>query len=225
MGQPDRRNWSEEPADARVYTAEFDRFYTRFSRLYDRLLKIFPIWRNWIEAALPCIEGSRVLEVGFGTGYLMTQFAGNCEAYGVDMNLALIEIARDNLRRAGVTANLQQANVEQLPFPANFFDTVLSTVAFTGFPDGERAMAEITRVLKPEGRLVLVDVALPPDGNLLGTVVASGFAASGDILRDMLVLFERFGYECEATAVGGSVSIQRYCGRLRDENAHTAGAC
>jgi ubiquinone/menaquinone biosynthesis C-methylase UbiE len=223
MKQQNNRMWPGEPADAQAFTAEFDVFYTRFSRVYDRLVKLLPIWRRWLEAALPAIKGPRVLEVGFGTGYLMTLYASGNDVYGADINTALIRIARENLRRAGLSASLQQAGVEKLPFQSGCFDTVLSTMAFTGFPNGEQAMAEMTRVVKPGGNVVIVDVSFPQDGNVAGMAIARAFAASGDILRDMRVLFARAGYECEITPVGGSGSIQLFVGRLGEGDACAKG--
>jgi ubiquinone/menaquinone biosynthesis C-methylase UbiE len=223
MKQQNNRTWPGEPADAQAFTARFDEFYTRFSRLYDRLVKLLPIWRNWLEAALPAIKGPRVLEIGFGTGYLMTQYAADYEVYGADINTALIKLARENLRSAGLGASLQRASVEKLPFPSGTFDTVLSTMAFTGFPNGKLAMAEMTRVVKPGGKVVIVDVAYPQNGNLAGMAIARVFAASGDILRDIGVLLARSGYECEITPVGGSGSIQLFVGRLGEGETCASG--
>jgi ubiquinone/menaquinone biosynthesis C-methylase UbiE len=206
MSQP---RWSGEPQDKAAYTAEFDRFYTRAGGVYDGFVRRLPWWRRWLEAALPALQGPRVLEVGFGTGYLMTRYAGQYEVYGVDYNAAMVGLARENLRRAGLTARLLGGSVEALPFPACFFDTVLATMAFTGFPDGAQALVEMTRVLKENGRLVLVDVSLPPHGNLPGTAVARAFEAGGDILRDMPALIGRSGYKVQVEVVGGFGSIQR----------------
>jgi ubiquinone/menaquinone biosynthesis C-methylase UbiE len=206
-------NWSQEPQDKEAYSAEFDAFYSRFSHAYDHLVKLLPVWRRWLDSALPLIKGPRVLEIGTGTGYLLTRYAADFDAYGVDTNADLLAIAQENLRQAGLRAKLQRAGVEALPYPAKFFDTVLSTMAFTGFPDGNQALSEMTRVLKLDGRLVLVDVSLPVDGNLLGTAVARAFEASGDILRDMAALLGRFGFQVQVEAVGGSGSIQLFVAR------------
>jgi ubiquinone/menaquinone biosynthesis C-methylase UbiE len=209
MAARDKAVWTEEPQDKQAYSAGFDAFYTRFSRAYDRLVKLLPVWRRWLDSALPWIKGPRVLEIGTGTGYLLSRYAANFDACGVDINAALLAVARENLQRAGLRAKLQRASVEALPFANDFFDTVLCTMAFTGFPDGEQALAEMTRVLKDNGRLLLVDVSLPEDGNLLGTAVARAFEASGDILRDMEDLLGRFGFQVHVEAVGGFGSIQR----------------
>ena len=48
-------------------------------------------------------------------------------------------------------------------------------MAFTGYPDGRAAAAELARVLKPGGRLVLVDIAFPADGNRIGTALVEWF--------------------------------------------------
>jgi len=53
----------------------------------------------------------------------------------------MIEIAKKNLSRKGVKATLQYANVEKLPFPENYFDTVVNTMSFTGYPNGKQAMS------------------------------------------------------------------------------------
>ena len=97
-------NYSPEPADARQFTAQYDAFYSRFSPVYDRLVKSCPLWRKWLDNALPCLQGPKVLEVSFGTGYLLTRYAGQYESYAVDLNFELARIARSNmvfLYRAG----------------------------------------------------------------------------------------------------------------------------
>ncbi len=65
--------YSTEPIDGEAYKRQFDRYYSRFARLYDRLVKLLPFWGHLLSRALPSIEGPRVLEVSFGTGYLLTQ--------------------------------------------------------------------------------------------------------------------------------------------------------
>jgi ubiquinone/menaquinone biosynthesis C-methylase UbiE len=85
-------------------------------------------------------------------------------------------------------------------------------MAFTAYPDGQRALAEISRVLKPGGRIVMVDINYPPDGNSAGTLLANAWKAGGDIIRDVPELFERFGYEYTDQEVGGFGSVHLYVG-------------
>ena len=55
--------------------------------------------------------------------------------------------------------------MESLPYPDASFDSVINTMAFTAYPDGQRVFEEISRVLKPGGRIVMVDINYPRDGN------------------------------------------------------------
>jgi SAM-dependent methyltransferase len=131
-----------------------------------------------------------VLEVSIGTGWLLTRYAGDYETHGVDLNERMVALARRNLERAGVSAELRYANVEALPYPNGHFDTVVNTMAFTGYPNGRRAMSELHRVLRPQGRIVMIDVGYPGDGNKLGCALVGMWKRAGDVIRDLPALFE-----------------------------------
>ena len=179
-------DYSPEPTDARQFTARYDGFYSRFAPAYDWLVKVFPVWRNWLDSTLPSIQGPKVLEVSFGTGYLLTRYASQFETYAIDLNPKLARIAWGNLQQHNLRAHLQVANVEHIPFPAGEFDSVLNTMAFTAYPDAERALAEITRVLKPGGCLIILDINYPHNRNPVGTLLTECWKAGGDIIRQRL---------------------------------------
>jgi ubiquinone/menaquinone biosynthesis C-methylase UbiE len=203
--------YSADPADPRAYTSRNDRLYTRFARLYDGLVKVAPIWRRWLAHALSAIRGPRVLEVSFGTGWLLTQYAGRYRTDGIELNSALIAVARRNLTRAGVRADLRQGTVEALPYPDGTFDTVVNTMAFTGYPDAAAAAAELARVLKPGGRLVLIDINYPNDGNRLGTTLVEWFwKPFGDLIRDVPSLLSDAGLDVQDAEIGGWGSVHQY---------------
>lgn len=206
------RRYSPEPEDRRAYSERFNRLYSRLGRPYDLGVKLFPVWRRWLGKALPHIEGPRVLEVSPGTGWLLTRYAGSFDVSAVDLSPEMVEISRRNVRRAGLTADIRVGDVEALPFPDAGFDTVLSTMAFSGYPDGHRALAEMTRVLRPGGRLVIVDVNYPSDGNRLGTALVGLWGRSGDLIRDMPALFDQQGVEASDREVGGFGSVHLYLG-------------
>jgi ubiquinone/menaquinone biosynthesis C-methylase UbiE len=208
---PGDPRYSSEPADPRAYTAANDRLYTRFARLYDIVVKAVPVWRRWLGHALPAIHGPRVLEVSFGTGWLLTQYAGRYRTDGVDLNPELIGVARRNLARAGLRADLRQGTVEALPYPDATFDTVVNTMAFTGYPDAVAAAAELARVLKPGGCLVLIDINYPRDGNRLGTVLVERlWKPFGDLIRDVPALLSDAGLDVQDDEIGGWGSVHRY---------------
>jgi len=202
--------YSPEPRDKRAFSARFDRRYSRSAHAYDLAVKLLPIWRAWLRHALPHIQGPRVLEVSPGTGWLLTQYADRFDTHAVDLNRDLVEIARRNLRRAGTTAELRVGNVEALPYPDAGFDTVVNTMAFSGYPDGRKAMIELARVLRPGGQLVIIDVNYPSDGNRLGTILVALWKRSGDLIRDMHALFAELDLDAVDREIGGFGSVHLY---------------
>jgi ubiquinone/menaquinone biosynthesis C-methylase UbiE len=206
---------STEPVDKREFTESFDRFYSRFGRLYDVAVKLTPWWRTWLRKALPHIDGPRVLEVSFGTGWLLTQYAGRFETHGIDLNEEMVGVARRNLERTGLVAELRRGNVEALPYPDDFFDTLVNTMSFSGYPDAGKAMSELCRVLRPGGRVVMIDVGYPSDGNRLGTAIASLWKRTGDLIRDMNRLFTEFGFEVVENEIGAWGSVHLYVATKR----------
>jgi ubiquinone/menaquinone biosynthesis C-methylase UbiE len=209
------RKYSEEPQDHRAFTEDFDHFYTRFAVAYDLLVKAFPLWKKWLRRAIPYLVGPRILEVSFGTGWLMTQYADRFEVHGVDLNNRMVDIAQENLDRSRLSAKLQQGNVESLPFSDEFFDTVLCTMAFSGYPNAQKALSEMVRVLKPFGHIVLIDVNYPANENWFGVVLTRSWVRSGDLVRDMGTLFEINQLSYSNEEIGGCGSIHLYVASLR----------
>ncbi len=205
-----RRLYSDEPRDARGYQVDFDQTYTRIARAYDVAVKVLPVWKTWLKRALPHIRGHRILEISFGTGYLMTHYADRFDVYGIELNARMLSVAMKNLRQAELSANLQQGTVEDLPYKDGFFDTTINTMAFSGYPDGTKAIAEIRRVLKPGGRLVLIDINYPADRNWLGTRLTRCWQLAGDIIRDMHKILAAHGFDCEDFEIGGFGSVHMY---------------
>jgi ubiquinone/menaquinone biosynthesis C-methylase UbiE len=204
------RRYAEETANARAFTERGDRYITRIARAYDRAVPLMPFWRRWLSAALPHLRGPRVLEVSFGTGWLLTQYADRFEAHGVDLNQKMLQIATRNLQRRGLTAQLQLANVEALPYPDETFDTVLNTMAFTGYPDATTAMGQLSRVLKADGELVMIDLNYPHDDNRAGRAFVALGQRFGDLVRNMGPVFHAAGLHASDEEIGGFGSIHLY---------------
>ena len=201
---------SNEPDSAEQFTKEWDRAYTAWARPYDLAVRLLPIWKTWLRHALPHIAGPKVLEVSFGTGYLISQYAGRHETHGVDYNHKMVTVARKNLLRAGRRAELVQGNVEALPYPDSSFDSLVNTMAFSGYPNGRRALTEMKRVLRTDGKLILIDFTFPPDQNWLGSRVAMLLEQSGDVLRDMTALFRECELDYTDESIGAWGSVRLY---------------
>lgn len=201
---------SNEPENADRFTAEWDRAYTALAQPYDLAVRILPIWKTWLRHALPHIVGPRVLEVSFGTGYLISQYAGTFETHGIDYNRKMATIARKNLLRARRNAALVQGNVEALPYPDASFNSLVNTMAFSGYPNGVRALVEMKRVLRNDGKLILIDFTFPPDQNWMGSKLAMLWERSGDVLRDMPTLFRDCGLDHADESIGAWGSVRLY---------------
>jgi ubiquinone/menaquinone biosynthesis C-methylase UbiE len=110
-----------------------------------------------------CPAPRRILDVGCGTGYLLRELAARvpaaAELAGIDAAPAMIETAREMARAAARDGRLRftEGVAEQLPYPGETFDLVVSTTSFDHWADQQAGLAECARVLAPAGHLVLVD--------------------------------------------------------------------
>jgi len=211
-----RKIYSGEPEDPVKFTRRLDRFYTRYAAWYDSFIRFVPLWKKWLDQALPHIVGPRVLEISFGTGYLLSRYAGQYETIGVDYNFKLARLALNSLREKNLSSQLQVADVAALPYREGVFDCVVNTMAFSGYPDAEGALNEIRRVLAPGGRLVLIDVGYPPGRNAAGFLMAHAWKLAGDLLRDMDTLLSDHGFQTTSRAIGGFGSVHLYTGCKED---------
>jgi ubiquinone/menaquinone biosynthesis C-methylase UbiE len=205
-----KKMFSKEPEDKELFTKRFDEFYSRYANVYNFIVNRLSFWRRWIGHALPYVIGPRVLEISFGTGYLLTQFALDFETYGIDYNQKFVDMVKDKLTQMNIHADIRRGDVYELPFEEDFFDCVVNTMAFSGYPDGEGALLEIKRVIKPGGRLVMIDVNYPQNGNWLGVCATRAWAIGGDIIRDIDALLQKFDFEYTSQEVGGFGSVHLY---------------
>jgi ubiquinone/menaquinone biosynthesis C-methylase UbiE len=105
--------------------------------------------------ALP-VRGEKVLDIGTGTAnYLIQLAASGLDCTGLDIGLKMLFLARKKAQAKGLKLDLVAGTSEELPFPNAQFDLVLSITAFEFFPDPARAVQEMMRVCKPEGRIVV----------------------------------------------------------------------
>jgi len=101
--------------------------------------------------------GKRVLDVGSGNGYVLSYYARErAQVYGVDITQAAITLCRQRFAFAGLQGGFTVGSAEDLPFPDDTFDCVCSMGVLHHTPDTERAVAEVYRVLKPGGRLIVM---------------------------------------------------------------------
>jgi ubiquinone/menaquinone biosynthesis C-methylase UbiE len=111
--------------------------------------------------------GDCVLEVGCGTGTLTLaakrQAGPSGKVFGIDVIPGMIELSQRKAAQAKVDITFQSGSIDDIPFPANQFDVVMCSFMIFHMSEMVRrkGIAEIYRVLKPQGRLLVLDLALP----------------------------------------------------------------
>ncbi|MDH5399506.1 MAG: class I SAM-dependent methyltransferase, partial [Cyclobacteriaceae bacterium] len=124
----------------------------------------------------------------------------------------------NKMKKLNIKAHLSQANVEKLPFPDNTFDTVINTMAFSGYPNGEKAMSELKRVLRKDGRLLLVDFDYPDNRNVTGYLVVRMMEKFGDIIKNISAILKRYHFDFTATAIGGFGSVHLFVAQKKSRH-------
>jgi len=121
------------------------------------------LWdRVVVDELRPRIASLRILDLGCATGRLLEQLAraGATQLHGADLAPRILEVAREKLARVGVQVDLRVADAEdRLPWAAESFDVVTLTGVLHHFYRPKDALAEARRVLRPGGRLLIMDPA------------------------------------------------------------------
>jgi ubiquinone/menaquinone biosynthesis C-methylase UbiE len=143
---------------AKDRTERWHRYWDKHSRTYDREMRFFDRHLFGDSRYWACGQATgQVLEVAVGTGLNLDAYPDDVTLTGIDLSDAMLDIARTRSTEVGRPATLRQADAHALPFDDASFDTVVCTFGLCAIPDHEKAIAEMTRVLRPGGRLILVD--------------------------------------------------------------------
>jgi demethylmenaquinone methyltransferase/2-methoxy-6-polyprenyl-1,4-benzoquinol methylase len=152
----------DEQEKARRVGAVFDSVAPRYDLMND--LMSAGLHRVWKRAALErsaVRPGDRVLDVAGGTGDLSRLFAGRVGPQGTvvlsDINRGMLMQGRDRLNDAGLLVPAVQCDAERLPFPDGWFDCVCIGFGLRNVTRKERALEEMVRVLRPGGRLLVLE--------------------------------------------------------------------
>ena len=144
-------------------TERVRRFYQRVARRYDRSIRIFEKLlfgdgRRWV-----CSRArGDVLEIAVGTGRNLKYYPADVRLTGLELSPAMLAIARRRADRLGRQVDLRPGDAQALDLPDASFDTVISTLSLCSIPDDRRAVAEARRMLRPGGRLLLLEHVRSP---------------------------------------------------------------
>lgn len=133
--------------------------YRRWAPVYDNTFgRITRMGRTRAVAEVNKCTG-RVLEVGVGTGLSLPDYAWHLQVTGIDYSDEMLARARERVADRGLhnVTELRQMDARTLDFPDGHFDWVVAMYLVSVVPEPERVMAEIARVCKPGGQVVIVN--------------------------------------------------------------------
>lgn len=140
-------------------TKKVEKVYSLYSGCYD--LVFGKLFHNSRAIAIDLLElqpGSLVLEVGVGTGLSLPLYPRDCRVVGVDLTSRMLERGARRVETQRLShIHLQRQDAAQLAFHDNSFDAVMAAYVISAVPDPRRVLAEMSRVCRPNGVIVLLN--------------------------------------------------------------------
>lgn len=158
----------EKEKKAGLVAEVFDSVAAKYDIMNDVMsLGIHRLWKRYTIDCSGVRAGHKVLDLAGGTGDLTAKFSRLVGPMGsvtlADINGSMLKVGREKLRNKGLVSNIDyvQANAEALPFPDNTFDVVTMAFGLRNVTEKDKALASIFRVLKPGGRLLVLEFSKP----------------------------------------------------------------
>ena len=152
----------DEAQKAQRVRGVFDSVVSKYDIMNDLMsMGLHRAWKAYTAAVANLREGDQVLDIAGGTGDLARAFAKHVGQGGLvlhtDINEAMLRQGRDRLLNEGLVLPTLICDAETLPFPADRFDLVSVAFGLRNMTHKDKALAEMNRVLKPGGRLLVLE--------------------------------------------------------------------
>jgi phosphatidylethanolamine/phosphatidyl-N-methylethanolamine N-methyltransferase len=136
--------------------------YNRIAPFYDFVEGLVERSRysRWRRLLWDKVEGENILEIGVGTGKNYPYYPLDVSITAIDFSEKMLKIARDKAEKIDLKVKLMRMDVENLEFEDDTFDTVVGSFVFCSVPDPIRGLEEVKRVVKPGGKVVLMEHVL-----------------------------------------------------------------
>ncbi|RCW69794.1 phosphatidylethanolamine N-methyltransferase /phosphatidyl-N-methylethanolamine N-methyltransferase [Saliterribacillus persicus] len=135
-------------------TNTIKRRYNRISSIFNLMDNMMP--EGWRKELLKEAQG-KVLEIGVGTGTNLPYYPDNIDLTAIDFSPKMLEKAKEKTQKNNHAVALLEMDAENLIFEDNSFDTIISTCVFCSVPDPVQGLKEIHRVLKPSGKVLMLE--------------------------------------------------------------------
>ena len=185
----------------RVWTTEK---YNKVAKKYDKKMKrILP--DTYRQMAADCLTGNSVLDIACGTGtFLQKAVRMGFSCTGMDLSPGMLEQAKIKLPEV----RLMTASYYEIPFHDDEFDNVVSTYALGGVHvEVPKVLAEMVRVCKPGGLIIILDWQKKEKENILDKVFNAAAKLSEDQPRDFVGELKKLGLEVECRNLSYVISI------------------
>ncbi|PYZ93407.1 SAM-dependent methyltransferase [Salipaludibacillus keqinensis] len=128
-------------------------------KIYDKLMA--PMEKRMFRSIRNSLVGQaqgQVLEIGSGTGLNFPYYTSKTDKVtAIEPDITMREQSLKRAQEASLVIDVQEADAERLPFPDDSFDTVIGTLVLCTIPDPDKALAEIRRVCKSDGRILFFE--------------------------------------------------------------------
>jgi ubiquinone/menaquinone biosynthesis C-methylase UbiE len=169
----------------------YDKDIMRFEKI------LFSGGREWV-----CSQArGEVIDIGVGTGRNLEHYPKGIRLTGIDISAPMLDIARHRASRLGREVDLREGDAQALEFANANFDSVVFTLSLCSIPDDGKAISEANRVLRPGGRLLLLEHVASPRWlvrtvqRLLDWITVR--TVGDHLVRDPLVHVQAQGFEVE----------------------------
>jgi ubiquinone/menaquinone biosynthesis C-methylase UbiE len=199
-------------------TAKVLRVYEQMAPRYDKDIRFwervqFGGGREWVAAR---VQG-QVLEVAVGTGLNLPVYPPTVTLSGVELSPAMLALARQRATEHGLDVDLREGDAQALPFEDASFDTTVCTLSLCTIPDPAAAIAEMRRVLRPGGLMLLLDhigSTWPPIWAAQRLIEQFTIRSAGEYMtRRQLPLVRAAGFEIVETQRLKAGTVERIAAR------------
>ncbi len=199
-------------------TAKVLRVYEQMAPRYDKDIRFwervqFGGGREWVAAR---VQG-QVLEVAVGTGLNLPLYPPTVRLSGVELSPAMLALARQRTTEHGLDVELREGDAQALPFDDASFDTTVCTLSLCTIPDPAAAIAEMRRVLRPGGLMLLLDhigSTWPPIWAVQRLIEQFTIRSAGEYMtRRQLPLVRAAGFEIVETQRLKAGTVERIAAR------------